>query len=62
MGDPGARSGVPEELREREASLVWLKSGGRCVDLVAEVDSTVMARQVGPRERKPEHGLALKSA
>ena len=29
--------------------------------LVAEVDSTVMARQVGPRERKPEHSRALKA-
>lgn len=25
---------------------------------VAEVDATVMARQVGPRERKPEHSRA----
>jgi len=29
--------------------------------LVAEVDSTVMARQVGPRERKPEHSRAPKA-
>ena len=34
----------------------------REVQDVAEVDSRVMAKQVGPQERKPEHSRALKSA
>ena len=61
VGNPCEGPRLPARLREFEAG-VARRSGMLIHRLVAEDDLNVMARQVGPHERKPEHGRAPRSA